>query len=49
MNILFIELKTPELEQPDGPKEVIKTDKDGNTTTTISRFEEIIYSERIKQ
>ena len=49
MNILFTELKTPEVEEPEGPKEAVKTDEDGNTTTTISRFEEIIYSERIKQ
>ena len=27
MNVLFTELKTPEVEEPKGPKELIKTDK----------------------
>ena len=57
LNKLFIELKEPTVDEPPGPKETVKTDGTGKTMideggepiTTISKFKETIYNERIKQ
>ena len=49
MNILFTELKTPTVAKPEDPEETITTDTDGNKTKTVSRLEETIYNERVKQ
>ena len=57
LNRLFIRLEEPMVEEPPGKKEVEKRDKtgklslddEGEDITTISKFEETIYNERIKQ
>ena len=49
LTILFAELKTPGVVKPDDPEETITVNDDGTTTTTISKFEEMTYTERIKQ
>ena len=57
LNQLFTELKEPSVDEPPGPKEVemkdktgkIMIDEDGEVIMTISKFEETIYNERIKQ
>ena len=57
LNQLFTELKEPSVDEPPGPKEVemkdktgkIMIDEDGEVIMTITKFEETIYNERIKQ
>ena len=49
MNILFTELKNPTVIKPEDPEETITTDADGKETRAVSRLEETIYSERVKQ
>ena len=48
MNILFTELKISTLVKPEDPKEKITTDLEGRSIKSISRLEETIYSERVK-
>ena len=49
MSILFDEQEELIVSEPTGLKEVTKTDKDGVTTTIVSRFKKTIYNKRIKQ
>ena len=57
LNRLFTDLKEPSVNEPLGPKETVMKDKMGKVMldendeviTTISKFEETIYNERIKQ
>ena len=49
MHILFTELKAPSVSKPEDPEETITTDKAGKKTKSVSRLEETIYNERVKQ
>ena len=57
LNKMFTELMPPSVDEPPGPKETTKLDemgevvldKAGKPVTTVSKFEETIYNERIKQ
>ena len=49
LNVLFTNLETPSVKKPKEPEETVTFDRDGASISTISRFEEMTYSERIKQ
>ena len=49
LNIIFTNLETPSVKKPNNPEETVIFDDKGTTISTISKFEEMTYSERIKQ
>ena len=57
LNTLFTDSLAPKVVEPLGPDEEVKIDtdekivmkEDSKVVTTISRFKDIIYNERIKQ
>ena len=49
LNVLFTELKRPKVAEPPEPKITTIKDEFGKTKDVVSKFEETIYSERIKQ
>ena len=46
---MFAELETPSVKTPKDPEETVNFDKAGKFTSTITRFEEITYNERIQK
>ena len=49
MTALFTSLEEPRVKELKEPEETRTTNEDGSTKITISKFEETIYNERIKQ
>ena len=49
LTVLFMELEEPTVAEPQGPEETVTFDDDGVSTTSVSKFQETIYNERIKQ
>ena len=49
LNVLLTNLETPSVKKPKEPEETVTFDRDGASISSISRFEEMTYSERIKQ
>ena len=49
LNVLFTKLEKPKVDEPEDPKETEVVDGDGNVTKVTSKFEEMKYTENIKQ
>ena len=49
LTILFMDLGEPTVAEPREPETEFVFSEDGTSTTTVSKFQETIYNERIKQ
>ena len=48
-NPLFSDIEGPVLEEPEDPEAKITKDKKGVETKTISKFQEVVYNEKMKE
>ena len=49
LTVLFMELKEPTTAEPEEPEKEVVFSDDGTSTTTVSKFQETTYNERIKK
>ena len=49
LNVLFTKMEKPKVDEPEDPKETEVVDDDGTVTKITSKFEEMKYTENVKQ